>query len=227
MTRRADRLFRIVRQLQIHGQRTAEQLADTLEVSVRTIYRDMDALSASDVPIQAIVGEGYSLMAGWRLPAMQFTLEELEAVITGLRMVKTFGDDSLANDAMRVHERMLDALPEALRASSHEVNLHVPDFYVPSEASQWLSTVRHAIRDHHWLNMTYHDAEGKPSARRIEPLGMFFWGKHWTLGAWCLLRQDFRHFRLERIQTLTVDQAIATDQRHTLSAFLDSVRNKK
>lgn len=226
MTRRADRLFRIVRQLQIHGQRTAEQLAETLKVSVRTIYRDMDALSASDVPIQAVVGEGYSLMSGWRLPAMQFTLEELEAVITGLRMVKTFGDDDLTRDAMRVHERMLDALPEALRASSHEINLHVPDFYVPAEASQWLSTVRQAIREHLWLDMSYQDAAGNPSERCIEPLGVFFWGKHWTLGAWCQLRQDFRHFRLERIQTLEVGEPIAASKQHTLEAFLKAVTDR-
>lgn len=227
MTRPADRLFRIVRLLQIHGKRTAEQLAETLEVSVRTIYRDMDALSLSSIPIQAVTGEGYSLLPGWRLPAMQFSLEELEAVITGLRMVEAYGDAALVEDAKRVQERLLDTLPEALRDSSNDINLFVPNFYVEQEASQWLSAMRLAIREGCWIRMTYEDASGRETERTIEPLGVFFWGPQWTLAAWCTLRADYRHFRLSRIQSMLLLDPEPDAAKHSLEGFMAHVRRDK
>jgi predicted DNA-binding transcriptional regulator YafY len=202
MSRRADRLFRLVRQLQIHGRRTAAELAAVEEVSVRTVYRDLDDLSASGVPIVGTPGEGYRLSPGWKMPALRFDIEEIEALMLGLSISAAWGDSELARAARSARDRILDALPAALAAGAQALALHVPDFHIDPATRRWLGTLRLALRERRSLQFDYADAESRPSSRQVDPLGLFFWGDRWTLVGWCHLRTDFRHFRVDRIQRL-------------------------
>ncbi|MCK7592901.1 helix-turn-helix transcriptional regulator [Pseudomarimonas salicorniae] len=202
MSRRADRLFRLVRQLQIHGRRTASDLAAAEEVSVRTVYRDLEALSASGVPVQGTPGEGYRLSPGWKMPALRFDIEEIEALMLGLSISAAWGDAELARSARAARDRILEALPQALARGARGLALHVPDFHIEPATRRWLGPLRRALRERRGLCLDYADAEGRCSSRRVDPLGLFFWGDRWTLVAWCHLRGDFRHFRVDRIATL-------------------------
>lgn len=206
MSRRADRLFRLVRQLQIHGRRTAAELAAVEEVSVRTVYRDLDDLSASGVPIVGTPGEGYRLSPGWKMPALRFDIEEIEALMLGLSISAAWGDADLARAARSARDRILDALPAPLASGAQALALHVPDFHIEPDTRRWLGLLRQALRERRRLDIAYADAEGRPSERRLDPLGLFFWGDRWTLVGWCHLRGDFRHFRVDRIGTIEVGE---------------------
>lgn len=202
MSRRADRLFRLVRQLQIHGRRTAAELAAAEEVSVRTVYRDLDDLSASGVPVIGAPGEGYRLTPGWKMPALRFDIEEVEALMLGLSMASAWGDSDLARAARSARDRILDALPKPLAEGAQALALRVPDFHIDPATRRWLGPLRGALRERRGLRIDYADAEGRPSQRQIDPLGLFFWGDRWTLVGWCHLRGAFRHFRVDRIREL-------------------------
>ncbi|MCU0753502.1 MAG: YafY family transcriptional regulator [Xanthomonadales bacterium] len=202
MSRRADRLFRLVRQLQIHGRRTAAALAAAEEVSVRTVYRDLDALAASGVPVIGAPGEGYRLLPGWKMPALRFDIDEVEALMLGLSMAAAWGDADLANAARTARDRILDALPKPLAEGALALALRVPDFHIDPATRRWLGPLRRALRERRALTIDYADVEGRPSQRQVDPLGLFFWGDRWTLVGWCHLRHAFRHFRVDRIRLL-------------------------
>lgn len=222
--RRADRLFRLVRQLQIHSHRTAAELASSEDVSVRTIYRDMEALSTSGVPLLGTPGEGYQLRPGWKLPSMQFDVEQLEALMLGLNMARAWGDPELRKAASEARERILATLPAALSEGAQALVMHAPDFHV-GEASRWLGELRRALRTGVQIDIDYQDAQAQPSRRRVDPLGLFFWGDRWSLVAWCHLREDFRHFRLDRIQALHLHhELIKAAPERSLSEYLRRVR---
>lgn len=202
MSRRADRLFRLVRQLQIHGRRTAAELAAAEEVSVRTVYRDLDALSASGVPVIGTAGEGYRLLPGWKMPALRFDIDEVESLMLGLSMAAAWGDGDLARAARSARDRILDALPGPLAEGAQALALRVPDFHIDPATRRWLGPLRRALRERRGLAMDYADADRRPSQRQVDPLGLFFWGDRWTLVGWCHLRGAFRHFRVDRIHAL-------------------------
>ena len=222
--RRADRLFRLVRQLQLHPQRTAAALASSEGVSVRTIYRDMEALSTSGVPLLGTPGEGYRLRPGWKLPALQFDIEQIEALMLGLSMTRAWGDPELRQAASEARERILSVLPTALSDGAQALALHAPDFHV-GHASRWLGELRRALRTRVQIDIDYLDAYAQTSQRRVDPLGLFFWGDRWSLVGWCHLRGDFRHFRLDRIQSLALSSASVDDTpTRNLAEYLRRVR---
>ena len=198
--RRADRLFQLIQALRRRPVVTAAALARELEVSERTIYRDIRDLVASGVPIDGEAGVGYTLRKGFDLPPLMFRTEEVEALVFGARMVASWGGDSLAASASTALERLEAALPPHLRAAVTENRLFAPRFHVPVEATDALSVFRTAIRERRRVQMGYIDANGVRSDRAVRPLGLFFWGRVWTVGAWCELRNDFRGFRLDRAQ---------------------------
>ncbi|MCG7917623.1 MAG: HTH domain-containing protein, partial [Candidatus Thiodiazotropha taylori] len=131
--RRADRLFRITQELSAERYITAEYLADRLEVSVRTIYRDIEALSASGIPIEAAAGRGYRLSKGFRVPPMMFNDDELTALMLGMRMVQGWCDSALAEAASTALDKVAAVVPEKLRPVLSREALLVPDFHIPSE----------------------------------------------------------------------------------------------
>ncbi len=197
--RRADRLFQIVSLLRRRRFVTAAWLGERLEVSERTIYRDVKDLVGSGVPIEGEAGVGYRLSKGFDLPPMMFNVEEIQALVLGARMVETWGDDDLRMAARSVLDKTEAVLPPKQRGMIADTALFSLSFRVSGAARAVLGRVRRAVNERRKLVLYYSDAQGQPSERIVRPLGLYFWGPTWSLGAWCELRGGFRNFRLDRI----------------------------
>lgn len=199
--RRADRLFQIVQLLQRRrrGVTTATQIADRLGVSDRTVYRDIRDLVSAGTPIDGEAGVGYRLRPGYDLPPLMFDREELQALVLGVRIVRQVGDPSLARAADAILNKVAAVIPQDLAPLLSETKLFVP-VTLRGGGADALSIARAALVERRKLHMAYADADGRASARTIRPLGVFFWGKTWTLAAWCEMRKDFRNFRLDRMR---------------------------
>ena len=202
--RRADRLFNLVLLLNRKRAVTARELAEALEVSERTIYRDIADLSLSGVPVEGEAGVGYLMRGHYQLPPLMFDAEELAALALGGRMVQGWSDNELGRAAERALLKIEAVLPESMKQRLARPTLLVPDFHVPPAMVEPLGLLRRAIADPHKLSFTYTRADGETSTRTIWPLGLFFWGQIWTLGAWCELRGEYRSFRPDRMGGLTL-----------------------
>jgi predicted DNA-binding transcriptional regulator YafY len=210
--RRADRLFSTVLELRRRPVTTAAQLAEHLEVSVRTIYRDIADLIASGIPIEGEAGVGYRLGHDFELPPMMFTITEVQALVLGARMVEAWGDAQLRTAARAVLGKVEAVLPEADRHRVQDTTLFALAYWVPERHQQMLGVVRKAIDDRRRLQIIYAKDDGDITERVIRPLGLYFWGRMWTVAAWCELRQDHRTFRVDRI-----DEAATLDDQFTLT----------
>jgi predicted DNA-binding transcriptional regulator YafY len=203
--RRADRLFEIVHHLRGRRLTTAAQLAEWLEVSDRTIYRDIADLLASGIPIDGEAGVGYRLHPDFDLPPLMFNHTEIEALVIGARMVESWGGPTLAQGARSALSKIAAALPKEKRTTLESSRLFSPDFFINPQMGAQMDVLRKAIDGHRYVQLDYRDAKDVDSQRRLRPLGLFFWGGAWTLGAWCELRNDFRNFRLDRIVNSVIE----------------------
>lgn len=198
--RRADRLFQIVLLLNRGRAVTARELATALEVSERTVYRDIADLSASGVPVDGAAGVGYLMRKGYHLPPLMFDADELAALALGMRMVGAWADAGLGRAAERALLKIEAVLPADRKAGADAAAMVVPSFFRPAaEKVAPLGILRAAIRDGRKLRFGYRRADGAASERTVWPLGLFFWGETWTLGGWCELRGEFRSFRIDRM----------------------------
>lgn len=197
--RRADRLFQIIQNLHHDRVITAQRLAQELEVSERTIYRDIQDLSLSGVPIMGEAGQGYRILRGYQLPPLMFTEEELEALLLGARMVRVWTDKGLARAAHQALQKIEHIIPDKLKPELARQEMVVPDFPMEGQAGEQLMIVRRAIKNQHKISFRYKRKDSEKSNRTVQPLGLFYWGKVWTLVAWCELRDAFRNFRLDRM----------------------------
>lgn len=197
--RRADRLFQIIQLLRKDRVVTAREIADKLEVSERTIYRDMQDLSLSGVPIASEAGSGYRLLPGFHLPPLMFNEEELAALLIGARMVQAWTDQGLASAATQAMIKIESAVPEHLREELVREEILVPDFGIDPSVAKRMQLLRVGIKALQKIEFNYRREDGQPSSRVVHPLGLFYWGKVWTLTAWCELRDGFRNFRLDRM----------------------------
>jgi predicted DNA-binding transcriptional regulator YafY len=219
--RRADRLFRIVQRLRRRGATTARQLAEALEVSERTVYRDIRDLLVSGVPIQGEAGVGYALDRSYELPPLMFNEEEIEALVLGARIVRAWADKKLARAAEEALQKIEAVLPPRLRSKLAESALMAPDFHVSERFRSGLESLRSAIREQRKARFHYVDKAQAGSERVVHPLGLAYWGQSWTLTAWCEMRNGFRNFRLDRIDGLSVlDDRFESEPGRTLSDFL-------
>lgn len=198
--RRADRLFQVIQLLRRRNVATAAWLAHELEVSERTIYRDVRDLTLSGVPIEGEAGVGYILRRGFDLPPLMFTEAEIEAMVLGARIVTSWGDAGLAKAAAEALARVEAVLPDRLRARITGTPLFAPGFHVPQAVAGTLTVMRAAIDEKRKMHLAYVSAEDAATERDVRPLGLFFWGTTWSLTAWCELREDFRSFRLDRMR---------------------------
>jgi predicted DNA-binding transcriptional regulator YafY len=222
--RRADRLFQIVQILRSGRLVTAARLGDRLEVSERTIYRDIADLQASGVPIDGEAGVGYLMRDGYDLPPLMFTREEVTALIIGARIVSAWGGARMALAAQDALDRIEAVLPDEQRNRAKDVQVYAFDHQMPGIEKEHLDRMNAAISARGVLELCYQDVNGNATQRSIEPLGLFFWGKVWTLVAWCQLRQDFRMFRIDRIVSLAETGNVFTRQPgRTLQDFLSMV----
>ncbi len=196
--RRADRLYQIVQLLRGARLRRAQDLAAHLEVSVRTIYRDIQDLIACGVPIDGEAGVGYVLRPGYFLPPLSFTTEELQALALGARLVQSWSDADLGRAATEALIKIQAVLPEK-SGSVDRLNVFSYGLRLDREVRDRLRIIRHAIDAFHTLDLTYESLGGETTERRVRPLALDFWGPVWTLTAWCERREDFRVFRVDRI----------------------------
>ncbi|WP_143871069.1 helix-turn-helix transcriptional regulator [Catenovulum sediminis] len=202
--RKAERLFQILTLLRSkRGVITAQQIAQQLEVSERTIYRDIQALSLSGVPIESEAGVGYKLKANFSIPPIMFDEAEIEALLLGVRMVESWSNQSMAKAASSALAKIHAVLPDKL----HQLSVEQPEWLIvpqfnSAQYQQHNEQISSAIKNRQVILLNYQDEAGNLTSRKVWPLGMIYWGKTWTLVAWCTLRQDYRMFRLDRIQTL-------------------------
>jgi predicted DNA-binding transcriptional regulator YafY len=222
--RRADRLFEIVQILRGRRLTTAHYLAERLEVSDRTIYRDVQDLSLSGVPIMGEAGIGYALKKGFDLPPLMFDYDEVEALLVGARMAGAYGGQKLARSAERALEKIAAVLPENRRAALETTQIYVPDFHIDRVVAERFETLRLAIRARQFVRIDYVAEDKRESQRDLRPVALHFWGERWTLAAWCELRQAFRMFRLDRMRELhTLDQHFRDEPGKTIADFLRQV----
>lgn len=222
--RRADRLFEIVQQLRGDRLVTAAALAEKLEVSVRTIYRDVRDLQVSGVPIDGAAGVGYLLRPGYQLPPLMFSPREIEALIVGARMVKTWAGNQLAAAAAEALVKIADVVPEDRMRRAERVPIYSMNAHVDESERSNLDLFGHAIDERQKLRFAYSDGLGDESERTVWPLAMHFWGKVWTVPAWCELRGDFRTFRADRAREVALlEERYPREQGRTLEDYLGRV----
>ncbi len=225
--RRADRLFQIVQLLVRHRRLTARALADRLEVSERTIYRDIADLALSGVPVVGEAGVGYTLL-DYELPPLMFDRSEVEAVVLGLRIVETWGDSELGRSAATALAKVEAALPGTRREMVRETRLFAPTSFRQPPIGVDLAVVRRALREELKLRLDYRDADDRPTLRTVRPLGLAFFGTVWVLSAWCELRDDFRNFRPDRIARLELlDERFVPEPGKTLEDFIRRMNSEK
>ena len=196
------RLFQITQLLRHHRQITARQLAEQLEVSQRTIYRDIQHLQLSGVPINGEAGSGYWLEQSFDFPPLMFTEREVAALAFGMRLAMQTADRDLSNAARTVLDKVNDALPGPLRQELAASPLDMPFPTLNELQQQHFHQLRLAIRQKQKVQLHYQDEQQRSSDRKVRPLELSFWGKVWTVTSWCEKREDFRNFRIDRIECL-------------------------
>jgi predicted DNA-binding transcriptional regulator YafY len=225
--RRADRLFQIIQHLRGRRLTTARHLAERLEVSERTIYRDIRDLTLSGVPIEGEAGVGYVLRKGFDLPPLMFSRDEVEALVVGARMAQAWGSAELAAAAGQALEKIEAVLPAERSRDASRCLIFALNFRDTPQHSAALEVVRQALNLRRLLHFHYKREDGEPSERTVRPLGLYFWGATWTLAAWCELRGAFRHFRVDRMANPQLREETFHDETgKTLEDFLRQVREK-
>jgi len=221
--RRADRLFQIVQLLRRRRRATTStDIARRLGISERTVYRDIRDLVQAGTPIDGEAGVGYRLRPGYDLPPLMFDREEIQALVLGARIVRQFGDPALARASDNILNKVASILPDDLAPLMDDTRLFVPGVAATTAAADALGIARGALVGRHKLRFRYADAKGDGSARTVRPLGIFFWGKTWTLAAWCELRTDFRNFRLDRMtEPAALDDRFTDEPGRTLKDMLE------
>lgn len=223
--RKVDRLFEILQLLRGQRMRTADFIANELGVSVRTIYRDIQGLMASGVPIEGERGVGYIIQQPIELPPLHFTPLELQALQLGIKMVSATADGDMAKAADEASLKILDASPEGdSRPKRQQSATHV--YFRSDETSRrFLALLRDAVEVQKRVEIVYHVEGREPMTRQVRPLGLEYWGKVWTLTAWCEIRQDFRVFRIDRIENCRETGAHFTSEKgKTYQDYLAQIR---
>ena len=220
--RRADRLFQIIQLLRSGRLTTARDLANNLEVSARTIYRDIRDLMSSGVPIEGEAGVGYLMREGFDLPPLMFARDELQALLVGARMLRAWADPGLARAVDSALEKIRHVLPDEI-SDKWGIPVYAPGIQLHSR--DFLGPVREAVESRQKLKLEYERADQKVSHRLVRPLGLLFWGRTWTLVAWCEKRDDFRQFRIDRILRLSLDAYFEEEAGRRMEDFIASKRH--
>ena len=202
--RRADRLFRIVQFLRLGRLLTAQALAEKLQVSQRTIYRDIQDLQLSGTPIIGEAGVGYTLRRDFDLPPLMFTRSELTALVLGARLVRAWGGAENVIAANQALQRIEAVLPAELRAELDSILLYAPGYKMEQHLRIRLDDLHNACLARRAATFDYAREDGERSSRCVRPLALVFWSGVWTLTAWCELREDFRTFRIDRMQQVII-----------------------
>jgi predicted DNA-binding transcriptional regulator YafY len=224
-----DKTSRLLRLMQVLRGRqtsiTARELAERLSVSVRTVYRDVQALVALGAAIEGSAGVGYLLRSGFFLPPLMFSDDEIEALVLGARWVEGQGDAGLAGAAESALSKIASGSPAQLRERIAEIGLWAPGLGPPLSPAPDLGTLRLAIRQEHRVRIRYTDAAASASERTIWPIALGFFEGSRVVAAWCELRSDFRHFRVDRIAGLQpLDERYPATRRALVKSWKQSHR---
>ena len=222
--RRTDRLFELIQILRDGRLHRGRDLAERLGVSVRTLYRDMDTIIASGIPVEGERGLGYMMTAPITLQPLNLTLTELEALHLGLSVVSKAADEELQRAAHTLSEKVDAVLPEDRSAPATGWGFAVYPFAEAARGFVHMAPLRAAIRSRRKIEITYAAPEKPETRRTVRPLQMEYWGRVWTLTSWCELRNDFRVFRVDRIRTLDIGfDTFEEEEGKTLADYLDQV----
>lgn len=210
---RTDRLLAIVLELQNKGQQRAEDLAATFETSKRTIYRDIQALSESGIPLVAVPGQGYQLMEGFFLPPVSFTTAEATMLILGSDFVANNFDAEYQEAAQSARRKIESVLPPDLRQEVYAMQGSVRFISSPGGDEETVKQLRRAIIERRTVNFQYFarqksDNSVLESERDADPYGLVYYNRMWFLVAYCHLRRSRRNFRLDRIENLSFTDKI-------------------
>jgi predicted DNA-binding transcriptional regulator YafY len=223
--RRGDRLFQLLQLIRGRRLSTAAWLAQRMEVSVRTVYRDVAALQAQGVPIEGEAGVGYRVGRDYSLPPLMFTPEQAQALVASVRIASSRLDPALSAQADEALSKILSVLPLDSRTAADSLPIHAPARPHDDAVLERLGQLRRAIETRRLVHIDYADVADKPSQRQLRPLLCLYWDAVWTLSAWCELRQDFRQFRLDRIQQLTLsERSFADEPGKTLADLLRQIK---
>lgn len=220
--RRADRLFQIVQHLRGGRLVTAHQLSQRLEVSERTIYRDIADLQSTGVPIDGEAGVGYIMREGFDLPPLMFNRHEIVALVAGARMLKAVGGIDMAKAADEALVKIEAVLPDAEKERLKKVTIRAPFRFIPEHVRRALDLIEEAAESRIVVRFGYQDAHGNQTERMINPLGLWFWTNAWTAVGWCRMREDFRMFRVDRMEHLTkTDERFRLEKGRTIKDLQD------
>lgn len=222
--RRADRLFRIVQMLRSGRLLTGAQLAARLEVSTRTLYRDIADLQASGVMIEGEAGVGYTLRREMDLPPMQFTAAETVALVLGARMAAAWGSTQVAAGAAEAIQKIEAVLPAAMREEMDSVLMFAPPTGKNDGVANLLDRLHRAAVSRNKVKIRYEKLAGEVSERVVWPLALAFWGNVWTLTTWCERRESFRNFRVDRVgEAFVLEERFAPKRGQRLKDFVRTV----
>lgn len=215
--RRTDRLFELIQILRDGRLHTARDMAERLEVSTRTLWRDMATLIASGLPVEGERGVGYILREPVTLPPLTLTPDEVQALTLGLQLVTRGADPALTRAAESLLGKVTAVLPARLLDGIGQDTWVFPGAEAMA-AARHLPTLRQAIRLRQRVVIDYIDASGRITERPVRPLLLEFWGRVWTLASWCETRRALRSFRVDRIAALRLtDETFPDDPGATLA----------
>ncbi len=214
---RTERLFELIQILRRHRYPiSGAKLAAELQVSIRTLYRDIATLQSQGAQIDGEPGLGYVLRPGFMLPPLMFSEEEIEALVLGSRWVAERADSQLKSAACNALAKIAAVLPADLRHQLNATALLVGPGQPIAAGDEEITTIRHVIRTEKKLLITYSDVKENETHRIIWPFAIGFFDRVRIVVAWCELRQEFRHFRTDRIIKLTVLETRYPQRRQTL-----------
>jgi len=227
---RIDRLHAILTHLQSKKKVTAQEMADRFNISLRTVYRDVKALDESGVPVIGEAGSGYTIMEGYRLPPVMFTQEEASALLLGAKLAEQFTDGSVRrhfNAALFKIKAVLRS-PDKEYVDSLTEHIEILTRNSPDRESpqQYLSQLQQAVVHKNIVHMQYRSNMKEEVTRRaVEPIGLLHYGSAWHLIGWCQLREDYRDFRLSRIQGVTLDEKTFDPGAHpSIQQYIGQIR---
>jgi predicted DNA-binding transcriptional regulator YafY len=226
---RLSRLTAILLKLQSKPLVAVDKLAEQFEVSKRTIYRDLDSLEKAGVPIIAVEGKGYSLMQGYNIPPVMFTESEANALIFGEKMIAKTKDESLINEFNKATDKIKSVLrsTEKEKADFLANRTIIGKNWKEERTSNYLSDIQKALTNFQVINIEYKKENEDTSKREVEPFAIYHnTSENWVLIAWCRLREEFRSFRIDRIQKLTYQLEKFIPHKMTLDEYVEIQRQK-
>jgi len=222
--RKADKLFQLINLVRTKQPITAREIAEELGVSVRSVYRYIDDLSVNNIPIYGTTGIGYRLYEQFELPPLNLTEKELEALVLGVKMVRSWTGDILSESAKSLGNKIEAVLPKRIR-DEYSDTIFTPDIPHNAKNRKVWELLHQAIKDQMPVSFEYQSLSGEKTTRTVYPLGLLDWGGKWTLGSWCTLRKDFRDFRLDRFTEIKMEnEKFTKDHEVNLEAYLASIK---